>query len=182
MHRAESSNGTFAAVSIVLIGLALSIAWLMLTQPDSAVNEALAGPLAGAEVATAVEAPLIEGIRIESSLQFSQPRDPFRPLITEESVGAGGSTDPDTDGTSDGTDDDTDGQDTDSGTTVTLQEIRDVNGTRRATVVVDGVSYDVGVGDSFAGTFMVVSLDETGGVFLNGDNAFELSVGQQILK
>jgi hypothetical protein len=52
----------------------------------------------------------------------------------------------------------------------------------RATVIVDSTTYDVGEGDTFAGSFMVVSLDTDSGVFLYGDNAFELSVGQEILK
>jgi hypothetical protein len=63
-----------------------------------------------------------------------------------------------------------------------LIEIRDVEGVLRATVKVDDTDYDVGVGDTFAGSFKVVSLDPDSGVFLYGDNAFELSVGQEILK
>ena len=47
---------------------------------------------------------------------------------------------------------------------------------------VDSTSYDVGEGEAFGGSYMVVSLDTDGGVFLYGDNAFELSVGQEILK
>ena len=46
----------------------------------------------------------------------------------------------------------------------------------------DGVTYDVGVDDTFADTFRVVSLDTDSGVFMNGDNVFTLNVGQQILK
>ncbi len=131
-------------------------------------NPILSGPLAGTETIEAQAADLIEGMRIESGLQFSQPRDPFRPLITEESQ-PGDPGDPD------------DPDDPD-GISITLQEIRDVNGTLRATVIVDGTTYDVGVDDTFADTFRVVSLDTDSGVFLNGDNAFTLSVGQQILK
>ena len=65
---------------------------------------------------------------------------------------------------------------------MSLVETRDVSGVWRATVNVDGTDYDVGVGDTFAGDFKVVSLDADGGVFLYGDNAFELSEGQEILK
>ena len=112
---------------------------------------------------------MIEGVKVLSSFQVSQPRDPFRPLITEESSTGGTGT-----GTGDGFDP--------SGTRVTLVEIRDIAGVLRATVKVDGADYDVGVGDTFAGDFKVVSLDPDSGVFLFGDNAFELSVGQEILK
>ncbi len=172
MHRTTHSNGTAAATAILLIGVAVALAWI-----------AFSGSLIGVDIPDfeqafpdrtgqePVAAPLLEGMRIESSIQFSQPRDPFRPLITEGSTGVTGGG-----GTSTG------GDGTTTGTSITLQEIRDVNGVLRATVIVDGVSYDVGVGDEFAGTFMVVSLDQDSGVFLNGDNAFELSVGQQILK
>ena len=112
-------------------------------------------------------------MRIENAVQFSQPRDPFRPLITEDSEADAGNGNGDTT---------TPPENQTDGVSVTLQEIRDVSGTLRATVIVDGVTYDVGVGDTFADTFVVVSPDTDSGVFLNGDNAFTLSVGQQILK
>lgn len=68
------------------------------------------------------------------------------------------------------------------GTTILLVEIREVGGVLRATVTVDGTSYDVGVGDTFADVYKVVSLDSDSGVFLFGDSAFTLSEGQSILK
>ena len=49
-------------------------------------------------------------------------------------------------------------------------------------MIVNGISYDVGVGETFAGSYKVISLEETKGVFMFGDSAFELSVGQEILK
>ncbi len=171
MHRTERTSGTAAATAIILVGVAVAMAWIAFSGSLSGVSVPdFDGPLARAEIQEAVASPLIEGMRIESSIQFSQPRDPFRPLITEDSAGAPGG------GTG------TNGDGTGVGTSVTLQEIRDVDGVLRATVIVDGVSYDVGIGDQFAGRFMVVSLDSDSGVFLNGDNAFSLSVGQQILK
>ena len=169
MHREHASTGLPAAIAILMVGLAIAMGWLLFSGasfPDS--TPLLSGPLAGTETVTAAPAEFIEGMRIESSIHFSQPRDPFRALITENSQ-IGDPTDP------------TDPTDPD-GISVTLQEIRDVNGTLRATIIVDGVTYDVGVGDTFADTFMVVSLDSDSGVFLNGDNAFTLTVGQQILK
>ena len=57
-----------------------------------------------------------------------------------------------------------------------------MGGAPRATVTVNGTSFDVGVGDTFGDSYKVVSLSETKGVFMFGDSAFELSVGQQILK
>ncbi len=170
MHREQTSSGLAAVVAILMVGVAVAMGWLLVSGtvfPQT--NPLLSGPLAGTETIQAQAADLIEGMRIENSVQFSQPRDPFRPLITEESQ-PGDPVDPD------------DPTGPTDGISVTLQEIRDVNGTLRATIIVDGVTYDVGVDDTFADTFRVVSLDTDSGVFLNGDNAFTLSVGQQILK
>ncbi len=63
-----------------------------------------------------------------------------------------------------------------------LVEVRDVDGVLRATVTVGGSTFDVGVGDTFADIYKVVSLSEDSGVFLKGDSVFDLNVGQQILK
>lgn len=134
------------------------------------------------EPVTAIRAPVspvevaIAPVGVVESLQLSQPRDPFRPLITENSPVAGL---PGVGGEPGSTGDD---GFTPSGTTITLQEIRDVGGALRATVTVNGTSFDVGVGDTFGDSYKVVSLSETKGVFMFGDSAFELSVGQQILK
>lgn len=166
------NSGTAAAIAILLIGLALGGAWALIAPsvfgtPDPV----LEGPLAESIVGAPATAELIEGVKVLSSFQVSQPRDPFKPLITEQSAtgnGDGG------DGTGNGFEP--------SGIRVTLIEIRDVDGVLRATVTVDGTDYEVGVGDTFADNFKVVSLDPDSGVFLFGDNAFELSVGQEILK
>ena len=164
------NTGTAAAVAILLIGVALAGAWIVVAPSVfGSADPVLDGPLAESTVAAAATSQLIEGVKVLSSFQISQPRDPFKPLITEESATGGGDT-----GNGDGFEP--------SGTRVTLVEIRDVAGVLRATVKVDGTDYDVGVGDTFATDFRVVSLDPDSGVFLFGDNAFELSVGQEILK
>ena len=169
---------TFAALAVVaaLLTTALASGVIILRSGVLfASTEELGIVAAGAPLEDIPMAESSEGVLVARSLQLSQPRDPFRPLITEGSppgglpgVGgepgdAGGGFDP-------------------SGTTITLQEIRDVAGTLRATITVNGTSYDVGVGDTFAGSYKVVSLSSTKGVFMFGDSAFELSVGQQILK
>ena len=178
MHRDHTSSGLTAAVAILMVGVAIAMGWLTFSGTVfPASSPLLTGPLAGTEIVETQTAPLIEGMRIENAVQFSQPRDPFRPLITEDSEADDGN------GNGNGNGDTTTPPENQTdGVSVTLQEIRDVNGTLRATVIVDGVTYDVGVGDTFADTFMVVSLDTDSGVFLNGDNAFTLSVGQKILK
>ncbi|MFQ5966287.1 MAG: hypothetical protein ACE5MI_01605 [Acidimicrobiia bacterium] len=159
------NNGTAAATGIVLVGVAIALTWLAIApQIFGSGDTILSGPLPGTEEASPTAAALIEGMRITQSFQVSQPRDPFRPLITEDSpIGGGGGFTP-------------------AGITVTLLEIRDVDGVQRATIQVNGITYDVSEGDTFAGNFMVVSLDVDCGVFLFGDNAFELCVGETILK
>jgi hypothetical protein len=160
-------SGRAAVIAILLIGVAVAAAW-WLVAPSllGAAGSALDGPLAPVAVSPAAAA--VSGpAPATGSFQTAQPRDPFRPLITESSPtggdGGGSTYEP-------------------SGTRVQLVAITDVGGVLRATVIVDSTTYDVGVGDSFADSFMVVSLDTDSGVFLFGDNAFELSVGQEILK
>lgn len=160
-------SGRAAVIAILLIGVAVATAWWAVAPAFlGASGSALSGPLA--PVAASPAAAAVSGpAPATGSFQTAQPRDPFRPLITESSStgngGGGSSYEP-------------------SGTRVQLVAITDVGGVLRATVIVDSTSYDVGVGDTFADSFMVVSLSADGGVFLYGDNAFELSVGQEILK
>ena len=68
------------------------------------------------------------------------------------------------------------------GTRVSLHEIRDESGVRMAVLEVDGETFTVGVGDTFAEDFQVVSLSDDSGVFMYRDNVFTLAVGQSILK
>ena len=110
---------------------------------------------------------LLPGIRLIEDFQVSLSRDPFRPLITEE-----------TDDTGDGGD----GFDP-GGTRVSLISVTTLtDGSRQAVVRVEGTDYTVGVGETFAGSYQVVTLTDTGGTFLFGDNPFTLAVGEEILK
>lgn len=169
----ERTTRTATVVSVVLLLLLTAVlsAW-QLTGVFGASSDAasLGDPLA----ATAAAEPLAgrDSVRVTGALQLSQPRDPFRPLVTPGSPAVGipgvGTGDPGT---------------FDPGlSAITLIEIRLVDGVLRATVEVNGTTYDVGVGDTFAGSYLVVSLTEDSGVFTFGDTAFELGVGQQILK
>jgi hypothetical protein len=164
-------------VALMLLATAVASSWAVLDSglftPDDA--PILGGPLAGVIEAKALEAA--GSIVIIDNAQISQPRDPFRPLITEDSPVFG---QPGVGGTPGGPGGDEDGFT--PTTTIALVEIRDVGGVLRATVTVNGDSFDVGVGDTFAGSYRVVSLTEDMGVFMFGDNAFQLNVGQQILK
>lgn len=128
--------------------------------------------------------------------QVDQPRDPFEPLITAPpSDGPTGTTEPgdgttttapggttSTTTTPGGTTTSTTTGDAPGTTRVTLLEVREEGGVLIAVVEVDGETFTVGVGDTFADSFKVIDLTESGGVFTFGDSAFTLSVGQSILK
>jgi hypothetical protein len=134
-----------------------------------------------------------ESLAVSSGFQVSQPRDPFEPLVpggggdgdtTTTTTGGGtGTTQPGATTTTQpgGTTSTTINNDPD-GIRVLLLEVRTENGSRVAVVEVDGQTYTVGVGDTFATSFKVVSLTDNGGVFTFGDSAFTLAVGQSILK
>lgn len=164
-------------VALILVATAVTSAWAILDSGVFAPTPApvLGGPLAGVVDAEALEAA--GSVVVIDNAQISQPRDPFRPLVTEDSPifgqpGVGGTPGDPGDGNGGFT----------PTTTIALVEIRDVGGVLRATVTVNGESFDVGVGDTFGGSYRVVSLTEESGVFMFGDNAFQLNVGQQILK
>lgn len=165
-------------VALLMLAAAVTLAWMAITSgvlsaaPASA-GVSPAGPPGAAEVTPVVDSAAV----VSGGFQVSQPRDPFRPLITESSPVAGQPGTGGTGGSGSGS-----GGFSPAGTTITLQEIRDGTVGLRATMVVNGVSYDVGPGETFATHYKVISLTETGGVFMFGDSAFELSVGQQILK
>ena len=165
--------GSSIAMSILLIGVGIASAWIAFTPGSSADTEVLSGRLAPTEIVQPQTAPLLEGMRVTANFQFTQPRDPFRPLIVEGGViisdGSGG-------GNNGG------GGQTIDGIVVKLIDVSDVGGVLRARVEVAGVEYDVGVGETFATNFKIVSLDSNSAVILFGDNAFELLIGQEIIK
>ncbi len=186
-HSSQRSSGTAAIAAILLIGLGLAVAWWAIA--PSVLGTAQAAPIQGqmAEVvaATPDAAALAEGVRISNVIQVTQSRDPFEPLVSDQTTSSGTSTGS-TGGTSGGT--------TATRTSFTLDKVTDNTGVLTAEVTVQGVSYEVKVGDDFAGSFQVVSLTaaetdsggsvtkEALGVFKYGDNTFTANAGQAILK
>ena len=181
-----------ALLAVVLLATAAAATMIVVSSGVLWAGTSVDETVGSAAPASRAEAPA-SPVGVAGSLQLSQPRDPFRPLITEDSPIAGipgvggvpGTTDPgptDPDPTDPDPTDPGNGGFTPTGTTITLEEIREVGGALRATVTVNGTSFDVGAGDTFAISYKVVSLSQTKGVFMFGDSAFELSVGQQILK
>ena len=157
---------------ILVGGLIVAALWLMVAPSiigSSSSGDIRTEVLADSGVVSQASTDLLPGMRLIDDFQVSQPRDPFRPLITE-----------DTDGTGDGGDGD--GFDP-SGTAVSLISVTTLgDGSRQAVIRVAGTDYTVGVGETFAGSYQVVTLTDTGGTFLFGDSPFALAVGEEILK
>ena len=175
-------------VSLLLVGTAVASVWLM---ASAGVFTGGSAALPGAPAGSVTSVATAPGtVAVAPGIQVAQPRDPFEPLIT--SPGDGGestTTTPDGSTTTSagttttvpgGTTTTTKGDQPD-GIRVKLLEVRDEASGRVAVVEVDGVSYTVEVGDTFATSFKVVSLTTNGGVFTYGDSAFSLAVGQSIL-
>jgi len=175
-------------VSVLLVGTAVASVWLMASAGVFTGGEP-ALPGAPSSGSTIVAAPVGAG-GPASNYQVGQPRDPFEPLVEETStttIAEGSSTSTTTGGsststTAGGSTTTTTKDDSPQGTRVTLLEVREEGTERVAVVQVDGVTYTVGVGDTFASAFKVVSLSASGGVFTYGQTAFTLAVGQSIVK
>ncbi len=192
--RSATRSLTASVVAILLVATAVVSVWLIATSGVfAAAGPGLDGPLPAAPGTIAPLAAADDGLGLTSAFQVAPPRDPFRPLIesTTTTTGAtttttGGTTTTTGDGTTtttagDGATTTTEGFEPET-RRVVLLEIRDEDGTRKAVVTVDGETYIVAVGETFAENFKVVSLSENNGVFLFGDSAFTLAVGQAILK
>jgi hypothetical protein len=176
-------------VSLVLVITAGASVWLMasagvFTGAEQGLPSAPVVPGAG---------PLVGGSGSGESpaIALGQPRDPFTPLITapagseSTTTVAGGSTTTVAGGSTTtvagGSTTTTVGNSPD-GIRVKLLEVRNTGSGRLAILEVDGQTYSVLVGETFATDFRVVSLTANGGVFTYKGSAFTLAVGQSILK
>ncbi len=154
---------------IVIVGLLVASVWLMVAPSvfGSSGTQVLGGSVvAEANVSEVTDVgDLLPGIRVIEDFQIASPRDPFLPLIAEDpGTGPDNGFDP-------------------GGTRVSLTDITMLaDGSRQAVVEVAGTPYAVGVGDTFAGSYQVVTLSDTSGTFLFGDSPFTLAIGEEILK
>jgi hypothetical protein len=177
---------TATLVALLLLGTGVFAVWLMAASGIFAASApAITGPLPVAS-APGVVGPVGGTPLPAAGYQVAQPRDPFQPLQppppTTTAPGVTTTTQPGTPTTGPGETTTTTADFQPGGTRVALLEIREESGLRRAVLTVDGVTYTVGVGDTFADSFKVLSLSDSSGVFQYGDTAFSLAVGQAILK
>lgn len=187
-------------VAVLLVGTAGASVWLMASSGVLSLggDQQLPGaPESGGQNPGGVTIPAAGGFRV------APPRDPFAPLITsptstttpEGSTTTGGGSTTTTGGgsttttgggstttTTSGGSTTTTTSDTPTGKRVSLLEIRDEGGVKKAVLTVDGQTYTVGVGDTFATDFKVISLATSSGVFMYRDSVFTLAVGQSIIK
>jgi len=180
-------TGSIIAVTILALGVVASAGWFVVAPSVLAV-----GASSGVEVkpltitqASGNQTGVV--VAVAESFQRGQPRDPFAPLVAETPPDAtlpgGGTTVPGVTTPGGGTVPVTTSPGfVPGGQQLTLVAISTVGGVPEAIVRVDSTEYRVNEGESFAGSFQVVSLDDDSGVFLFGDRAFTLAVGQQILK
>jgi hypothetical protein len=130
-------------------------------------------------------------------------RDPFQPVVPEVTpVAEGGDAEGETDGSGDDTDGSSGGEDTNGGgstdpdapacTTqgeivcdgrvISLIDVTTVDGQPVAVIQVDTTVYEVTVGQTFAGSFLVRSIDGTTVTLLYGDEGIRLLPGDTVLK
>ena len=180
-------------VSVLLVATAVASVWLMASAGVFTGGETtLPGAPGGETTTTAGPGGPID---LSGDYQVAQPRDPFQPLVVppstevtttteagETTTTTGGEGTTTTTTTAPGSTTTTTQGDEPAGIRVMLLEVRDEEGGKVAVVEVDGTTYTVGVGDTFATSFKVVSLTDNGGVFTYGSSAFALAVGQSILK
>lgn len=127
--------------------------------------------------ATVSASPTARASPVPETFDSFEGKDPFKPLV----AGPGGTPAPSPGGSpSPGASPGPEGGP--SGQRVTLLEIFTRDGVRYATVDVNGKSYTVKEGDTFAGNYRVLDLTARCGTFVFGDERFTLCVGQEVLK
>jgi hypothetical protein len=183
-------------IVIAGIGLLVIVAFLAMkvlggggggdSAETTAAPAASGAPAASTTTTTAPEEPSTPN----QSFDVFTTKNPFQPLVTD-SADVGGST---TEQTSPPVDSSDGGvvpppiipeeQAPAAGTPVSVLEVSNATGTTVARVQVGSTVYTVVVGETFATSYRVVSLDAASGCgqFQYGDTPFELCVGQQTLK
>jgi hypothetical protein len=143
--------------------------------------------------------PAAEDLAPTDSFEVFETRDPFQPPIDVTPTTPSTPTSPTTAGTaqtttgtgvakpppSDATPSTTAAPSFDPGvgqSVAVLDVFIDTSGTQQARVRVGSTVYTVGVGDTFATSYKVVSLNEPCGQFLFGDSPFQLCEGEETIK
>ena len=124
------------------------------------------------------------------SVTAAASKDPFRPLVTPEAAGtvagatptSGGAVQSTVPGAGAGTASTPGGGAVAAEQQVALVGIVTQSGARAARVEVDGTSYTVAEGDTFAGSYRAVDIGSSCATFESGSTPFTLCEGEAVLK
>jgi hypothetical protein len=196
--RSRNVSGQQVAIAVGVLVALLAAAWFFLLR-DSGGTSAAPAPKAassesaqkgkadkgGKQAASRKDTKKKKDRAPVESFEVFAPKDPFKPLVT---ASTGGSPTGESSGTSEststgsGTSGSTSSASETGGHTVSLVQIFTEGGEQKAQVRVDGTSYTVSEGETFAGSFQLVSIEETCASVLFGDDQFTLCEGEEILK
>jgi hypothetical protein len=167
-------------VLVLLLVLAVAVARPLLAG-RSEVAAPAAPPLTTTPASSTTSAPTTT---VESGQPLGSQKDPFRPLVVAGGAGATASTvssQSTVPGSGGGTATVPGGGST-AEREVTLEDVVSRSGTRYAKVSVDGSSYTVKEGESFAGDYRVVDIGSACATFESGTTPFTLCEGEAVLK
>ena len=202
------ARDTRRIVAVAVLGVALLVAAVLLATTvlgggggDSASDEAVDAPPTSTAPAEPAPDEVGDGAAADEGYEVYTTRNPFTPLVAtggesattestaapEEATETPAAPEDDaasqTETTEPGTTDP--GSGGASGQRVQLLDVTtDTTGKVVASVEVDGTVYDVAEGESFASAYSVVSLsvENSSGVFREGDREFTLTTGEELLK
>jgi len=165
---------------VLLVVLAVAVARPLL----SGRSEVAAPAAPPATTTPASSTTSVPTTTVESGQPLGSSKDPFRPLVVAGGVGATATTvssQSTVPGSGGGTATVPGGGST-AERKVTLLNVFSRSGTRYAKLSVDGSSYTVKEGDSFAGDYRVVDIGSACATFESGTTPFTLCEGEAVLK
>jgi hypothetical protein len=142
-------------------------------------------PLSAAVGGTTTTAPSSRSTRTPATFDVFATKNPFEPVIivTPTTNGSNPTAPPPTGTGRSTTTTIVPSNEPEPGTSVALLDVfQQADGTPMAKVQAGSTVYTVGVGDVFATSYRVVSLDAPCGRFLFGDAPFRLCEGEQVIK
>lgn len=172
-----------AAALLVLVAAAY---FLFLSGGSGSDNAS--GPVvrrAARPAAAASKAPAAVTKTVPQTFNNALSRDPFKPLVVPPppapAASAVGTTTTATSTTTASTTN-TSATASSASTPVTLVKVYQKNGKTYATTKVGSSTFSPAVGQTFGGTFQLLSVNGTAATYVQGDEQFSLSVGQVVLK
>jgi hypothetical protein len=161
----------------VLLALVAAGYFLFLRGGSSDANTAFV-PQHHAATAAAAKAKAKAPVKqsVPQTFNGSVGRDPFKPLVTVVPPPATAATTATTSTTPSST------STPPASTPVSLQKVYSQNGKAFAQTMINGTVYKPTVGQTFAGTFQLLSVSGKTATFVQGDEQFSLSVGQVVVR